>query len=186
MCTQKTMIALLLIAAGAGRSFTANAFITAGTTPTAITDTTQVGSRTVPQIGCGTIAWSDNGDNSELKELISTTYQQGGAFIDTGERYGSHAKTALGMGWGETESLVAKLLREHNGDSTEGSANEQHVVATKFTPSPWRTTAESVVEACEESRKRLGVESIDLYQIQMPDIVKVRMIHLLFCLNIHM
>ena len=51
---------------------------------------------------------------------------------------------------------------------------KKSVVATKFTPSPWRTTVESVVEACEESRKRLGVESIDLYQIQMPDIVKVR------------
>lgn len=46
------------------------------------------------------------------------------------------------------------------------------VVATKFTPSPWRQTPDSVVQACQESADRLGVESIDLYQIHMPDIVQ--------------
>jgi len=46
------------------------------------------------------------------------------------------------------------------------------VVATKFTPVPWRTTVQSVVDACEESCKNLGVDQIDLYQIHMPDIVQ--------------
>lgn len=48
------------------------------------------------------------------------------------------------------------------------------MVATKFTPSPWRTTVQSVVDACQESRLRvLGPDSdepLDLYQIHMPDI----------------
>jgi len=151
---------------------TADALSTTSTLQTSIatTDTTKVGTLTVPQIGCGTIAWSDNGDdNSELKELISTSSQHGGAFFDTGERYGSHSKTIFGLGWGETESLTAKLLRENSSSSSD---NTNNVIATKFTPSPTRTTAESVVEACEQSRQRLGVDSIDLYQIQMPDIVK--------------
>lgn len=137
------------------------------------TDVTTIGSLTVPSIGCGTIAWSTNKvtgrPNPELVSLASTAANNpNGVFYDTGERYGSHAKTALGMGWGETECLVAKLV---NNDATQ-SNTQPAVVATKFTPSPWRTTVESVVEACEESRKRLGVDSIDLYQIQMPDIVK--------------
>jgi pyridoxine 4-dehydrogenase len=46
------------------------------------------------------------------------------------------------------------------------------VVATKFTPSPWRNTVASVVAACEQSCKRLGVDQIDLYQLHMPDIVQ--------------
>jgi pyridoxine 4-dehydrogenase len=37
---------------------------------------------------------------------------------------------------------------------------------------PWRTTAQSVVDACEQSRRNLGVDQIDLYQIHMPDIVQ--------------
>lgn len=77
-------------------------------------------------------------------------------------------KTALGLGWGETEMLTRKLLdRSH-----PSKENLKPVVATKFTPSPWRTTAQSVVDACEESRKRLGVDQIDLYQLHMPDIVQ--------------
>ena len=169
-------VAIAVLFATASR--TANGFTltqqtksSATTTATATTDTTNIGTLTVPQIGLGTIAWSDtNGHNPELEELMSTIHQQhdGAAFLDTGERYGSHAKTALGMGWGETEMLVAGLLDGNAGSSSTGNS----VVATKFTPSPWRTTVQSVVEACEESRQRLGVDSIDLYQIQMPDIVK--------------
>lgn len=146
------------------------------------TDLTKVGTLTVPNVGCGTIAWSSDKvtgrPNPELTELVSTAYQQGGngVFFDTGERYGSHSKTMLGMGWGETECLVAKLIRdaEHNIDDRKSqfAKSPTPVVATKFTPSPWRTTVESVVKTCEESRNRLGVEAIDLYQIQMPGIVK--------------
>mmetsp|Transcript_29637 Transcript_29637/g.62845 ORF Transcript_29637/g.62845 Transcript_29637/m.62845 type:complete len:424 (+) Transcript_29637:169-1440(+) len=142
---------------------------------TTITDLTQLGTLTVPQIGCGTIAWSTEKGrpNPDLAELVTTACKQGGGFFDTGERYGSHAKTALGMGWGETECLVEQLIREAdmNIDSNISAASKP-VVATKFTPSPWRTTVDSVIEACDESRKRLGVDSIELYQIQMPDIVK--------------
>lgn len=83
------------------------------------------------------------------------------AFFDTAERYGSHWKTAVGMGWGETERLLRHLLPTSSNPAT---------VATKFTPSPWRTTVSSVLEACQKSRQNLGVEAIDLYQIHMPDI----------------
>lgn len=174
--------ALLLLGGG---SSTADAFVPSATSAppskpsSIITDSTEVGSLTVPSIGCGTIAWSTDmtgRPNPELVELVSTACQRGdGGLFDTGERYGSHLKTALGMGWGETECLVSKLVREADIDGTGGvssTGKNEPVVATKFTPSPWRTTVDSVVEACEESRKRLGVDSIDLYQIQMPDIVK--------------
>merc|ERR1711966_166591 len=53
-------------------------------------------------------------------------------------------------GWGETERLVEKLLRENES----ANATSKPVVATKFTPSPWRTKASDVVKACEESLQR--------------------------------
>jgi pyridoxine 4-dehydrogenase len=98
----------------------------------------------------------------ELQSLVNTACASDAAFFDTAERYGSHFKTALGMGWGETELLTKKLLSRSTGG----------IVATKFTPSPWRTTVESVVEACEQSCQRLGVTQLDLYQLHMPDIVQ--------------
>merc|ERR1712008_111417 len=94
--------------------------------------------------------------------------QSDAALFDTAERYGSHFKTALGFGWGETEELLQKFIARSDYDENRLVP----VVATKFTPSPWRTTVESVVEACEQSCSRLGVEQIDLYQLHMPDIVQ--------------
>lgn len=109
-------------------------------------------------------------ENDELQDLVHEAYDRNAAFFDTAERYGSHVKTAIGLGYGETEQLIQKLLTTARGASGERPVTP--CVASKFTPLPWRTTAQSVVEACEQSRQNLGVEQIDLYQIHMPDIVK--------------
>ena len=66
--------------------------------------------------------------------------------------------------------MLTRKLLERSGSRNKDSLAP--VVATKFTPSPWRTTAQSVVEACEQSCQRLGVDEIDLYQLHMPDIVQ--------------
>ena len=46
------------------------------------------------------------------------------------------------------------------------------MVATKFAPVPWRRESQDVVKACKASAERLGVSSIDLYQIHWPDIIQ--------------
>jgi pyridoxine 4-dehydrogenase len=70
--------------------------------------------------------------------------------------------------------MLRKYLEAEKESATtdDGSNKLRPIVATKFTPSPWRNTKESVVEACEQSMRRLGVDSIDLYQLHMPDIVQ--------------
>ncbi|CAB9500035.1 Potassium voltage-gated channel, shaker-related subfamily, beta member [Seminavis robusta] len=152
-------------------------------------DTVSLGTLTVPQVGVGTISWSADkaSDRYELERLMETAAQHpSGLLLDTAERYGSNIKTAFGLGWGETERLTGKLLS--TGSSSSSSNNhdpEKTIVATKFTPSPWRTTVQSVVEACQDSRQRLMVDGgsstnadqqqqqpIDLYQLHMPDIVQ--------------
>jgi pyridoxine 4-dehydrogenase len=108
-----------------------------------------------------------NIENVELEKLVSTACKSNAAFFDTAERYGSHYKTALGMGYGETEKMT-KLMLGRVGN--QGSLPP--VTATKFTPTPWRSSVQSVVDACKQSAERLGVEQIDLYQVHMPDIVQ--------------
>jgi len=140
-----------------------------------VQDLHKIGDLTVPSVGIGTISWTSSKlntiENMELQSLVDTAYQNNAAFFDTAERYGSHLKTAVGLGWGETERLVEKLLH-----STVERSGDEHaltpVVATKFTPNPWRTGPSSVVDACLKSCERLGVEQIDLYQLHMPDIVQ--------------
>ena len=107
-------------------------------------------------------------ENLELQSLVDTACEANAAFFDTAERYGSHYKTAIGMGWGETEKMTNKFLK----NAPQKANGLKPIVATKFTPSPWRTSVESVVEACRQSCERLGVEQIDLYQLHMPDIVQ--------------
>ena len=109
-------------------------------------------------------------ENDDLQEVVSEAYGSNAAFFDTAERYGSHIKTAIGLGYGETERLTRKLLTR--AKEVKGERPVAPCVATKFTPLPWRRTAQSVVDACEQSRVNLGVDQIDLYQIHMPDIVK--------------
>jgi aryl-alcohol dehydrogenase-like predicted oxidoreductase len=41
-------------------------------------------------------------------------------------------------------------------------------VASKFFPYPWRLTRGTLPRALEQSLRRLGLESIDLYQIHWP------------------
>jgi pyridoxine 4-dehydrogenase len=106
-------------------------------------------------------------ENMELEKLVSTACKSNAAFFDTAERYGSHYKTAVGMGYGETEKMT-KLMLERVGN--QGSLPP--VIATKFTPTPWRSSVQSVVDACKQSAERLGVEQIDLFQVHMPDIVQ--------------
>jgi len=105
-------------------------------------------------------------ENLELQAVVNEAIAQDAAFFDTAERYGTHIKTALGLGYGETEQLLQKFISRNKEE------NKTPIVATKFTPTPWRTTVDSVVEACEQSRRRLGVDQIDLYQLHMPDIVQ--------------
>jgi len=137
-------------------------------------DKTNIGNLVVPSVGIGTISWSSKSlttlENLELQSLVNEACTNDAAFFDTAERYGNHMKTALGMGWGETEELLNKFV-DRATIASKGESSKP-IYATKFTPSPWRTTPESVVEACEQSIRRLGVDQIDLYQLHMPDIVK--------------
>jgi aryl-alcohol dehydrogenase-like predicted oxidoreductase len=133
-------------------------------------DTTRIGNLIVPTVGVGTISWSSNSildtENEDIDGVVSMAYRSNAAFFDTAERYGTHWKTAFGMGYGETERMTSKYIQK----ATEEDASKlKPVVATKFTPIPWRTTVQSVVDACEESCRNLGVDQIDLYQIHMPD-----------------
>lgn len=145
-------------------------------------DTTKIGNLLVPSMGIGTINWSSTSltktENQEILELIRE-YQScdSGMLFDTAERYGSNFKTAFGFGWGETEKLLQQYVDEVGRtdlDTTSGISTKKSntIIATKFTPSPWRDTKESVVQACEDSLERLGVDQIDLYQLHMPDIVQ--------------
>jgi len=109
------------------------------------------------EMGLGAWQWGDRilwgygrgYTDDGLRAAFQASLTAGIRFIDTAEIYGT----------GRSEQLLGRFLKE----------TEQPVlVATKFFPMPWRLTKHSVLRALKGSLERMGVETVDLYQIHFP------------------
>ncbi|MGQ9832898.1 MAG: aldo/keto reductase [Candidatus Villigracilaceae bacterium] len=109
------------------------------------------------EMGVGTWQWGDrivwNYDSSHTKDFIRAAFnaslEQGIRLFDTAEIYGN----------GQSERILGQLLKE---------TNLPVLVATKFMPFPWRLERKSLLRALKHSLNRLGLESVDLYQMHWP------------------
>ncbi len=109
------------------------------------------------EMGLGAWQWGDRvvwqygheyGD-AEVQQAFLASLNEGIRFIDTAEIYGN----------GRSERILGQFLKD----------TEQPVlIATKFLPFPWRFGKGSLRRALKGSLARLGVESVDLYQIHWP------------------
>ena len=99
----------------------------------------------IPALGMGTWQMSvDGGSLAALKKGLAL----GDGFIDTAEIYG-------------TEELVGSAIKD------EGEDENDVFIASKVWPSHFKY--KEVLHACEQSLKRLGVKTIDLYQLHWPN-----------------
>lgn len=122
----------------------------------------------VPSLCIGTWAWGDawtwkNATPAAVQELEGAWKSMAAAnlfFLDTAEVYGQ----------GESERIIAKLRQ--NASLTQDDFKSKLVIASKFLPIPWPPTrlfpTNGMVKACKASLERLGLESMDLYQIHGP------------------
>lgn len=109
------------------------------------------------ELGLGAWQWGDQvvwgygqtHTDKEIRELFNASLSLGIRFIDTAEIYGS----------GYSERLLGQLLKE---------IDQPVLVATKFFPWPWRLTKGFVPRALKSSLERMGLESVDLYQVHWP------------------
>lgn len=115
----------------------------------------------VPNFGVGAWAWGDRlfwgydeKQDLELREGFDACIKGGVKLFDTAEIYGP----------GRSEELLGKFLRESGAKDVQ--------VATKFAAFPWKLDRQDVVKACKGSLERLGMDSIDIYQIHFPSVWK--------------
>lgn len=109
------------------------------------------------EIGLGAWAWGDrlvwDYGNSHTDEDIQlgfqTSLEHGIRLVDTAEIYGN----------GRSERLLGQFIK---------NTSTPVFVATKFFPLPWRIRPSAVLRALHNSLERLGLESVDLYQIHWP------------------
>lgn len=109
------------------------------------------------EMGLGAWQWGDRvvwgyqpGESDKgIRESFDVSLNMGVRFVDTAEVYGS----------GRSERLLGQFLKE---------TDQPVLVATKFFPWPWRLTKGFIPRALKASLERMGVDSVDLYQIHWP------------------
>jgi aryl-alcohol dehydrogenase-like predicted oxidoreductase len=113
----------------------------------------------VAPLGVGAWAWGSTRlwgygreyDRSDVGRAFRASMAEGVTLLDTAEIYGN----------GASERIIGEMLRE-------GGFERTPVIATKFAPLPYRFSAKSLLDAVDKSLERLGIETIDLYQIHFP------------------
>jgi len=114
-------------------------------------------SHQVSKLGVGTWSWGDKSiwgygkgySDADLREAFKSSIASGISFFDTAELYG----------YGKSEELLGQFISESRATV---------FVATKYFPYPWRLDTKAVLSALRRSLKRLGLPSVDLYQIHWP------------------
>ena len=114
----------------------------------------------VAPLGVGAWAWGTTRlwgygkeyDRGDVGDAFRTSMAEGVTLVDTAEMYGN----------GASERIIGEILRE-------GGFERRPVIATKFAPLPYRLSAKSLLKAVDKSLERLGIETIDLYQIHFPN-----------------
>lgn len=120
---------------------------------------------TISRLGVGTWAWGDKYvwgmggydaslSEASIREAYETSLRAGVTFLDTAEVYGR----------GESERIIGRLLAQDHG-----TALPRPVIATKFFPAPWKLNVKvALLDALRASLDRLGLQTVDLYQLHGP------------------
>lgn len=117
----------------------------------------------VSQLGWG--MWRFVGsDLNHARALVDAALDTGINFFDTADIYGFNGSS----GFGYAEALLGQVLNH------DKSLRARMVLASKggiMPPTPYNSSTEYLIGACEASLKRLNTDVIDLYQIHRPDIL---------------
>ena len=103
-------------------------------------------------------------DLASARARIDAALEIGCTLFDTADVYG-HGPQG---GFGAAEELLGKVLR------AEPSLRTGMVLATKAgirPPVPYDSSTAYLIQACEASLRRLGVEQLDLLQVHRPDVL---------------
>ena len=103
-------------------------------------------------------------DLGAAQGLIETALDAGMNLIDTADVYGLDWG---GTGFGEVEALLGRVL------AAAPHLRDRMVLATKGgirPPVPYDSSEAWLTTACDDSLRRLQVDTIDLYQIHRPDL----------------
>ncbi len=119
----------------------------------------------VSKICLGTMTWGCQNNQDEAFEQMDYALSKGVNFWDTAEMY---AIPPTPQTYGTTEVMIGNWFEK-------SKKRNEVILATKFSPLPWarnekvpETNKANIVEAVDQSLKRLKTDYIDLYQLHWP------------------
>ncbi len=116
----------------------------------------------VSRICLGTMTFGNQCDEDASRAILDHALELGITFIDTADMYPASGPDSAG----ETERIIGRWMT---------GRRDEVVLATKFFapmgPQRWQRGGgrRHIMEAVEGSLRRLGTDTIDLYQIHFPD-----------------
>lgn len=117
----------------------------------------------------GTMTWGEQNSEADAHRQLDFAVERGVNFIDTAEMYSIPVKAST---QGRTESYIGSWLRRPGNRGRVIVATKVSGRSREFT---WlreggtRLDRANIMQALEGSLKRLGTETIDLYQLHWPD-----------------
>lgn len=124
----------------------------------------------VTKLGVGAWSWGDTTYWNDFqwndrklkaaKAAFNASIEGGINFFDTAEVYGAGIFGAV-----SSETLIGSFIKER-----QKVVPVDITIATKFAALPWRLGRRSIISALKGSLSRLGLSSVDLYQLHWPGI----------------
>lgn len=125
----------------------------------------------VTEICLGTMTWGEQNTLEEAFDQMDMAVDYGVNFFDTAEMYAVPPRAET---YGETERIIGEwfkktgkrndiVLASKVAGRADNSSGLEHVRGGA------RLSAAQVIEACEQSLKRLQTDVIDLYQVHWPE-----------------
>lgn len=115
---------------------------------------------TVSELGLGLVSYGTRIPDPIAFRLMDQFTAVGGTFFDTANMYAHWMTGGPDEGGGESESFLGRWLRT-------GQNRADYFIATKvgqaYPGVPAGLRAQTIIEECEKSLKRLGTDWIDLY-----------------------
>lgn len=116
----------------------------------------------IAAVGLGTATFGQSGwgcDETVAVDILNTYAEEGGNFIDTADKYGDEPGVAEGI-------LGRWLTNQHRDDFVIAS---KCFFETSSDINARGLSRKHIIQACEDSLKRLGTDFLDLYQLHVPD-----------------
>lgn len=120
----------------------------------------------VSRVCLGTMTWGTQNNQNDADEQIAYALSQGINFIDTAEMY---SIPPTPESYGQTETIIGNWLARNPGRRGD------FILASKISPGlRWvrggaPLSGDAVIEAVDNSLKRLQTDYIDLYQLHWPN-----------------